>query len=162
MGHTETQLQVVIALGNAPTGDDFSTILRPTFQEEGPNDFCIDGLRLPKMIGGRPLTSGAKATIQVLANNEDGGGLYNVSVWCLGCCFWVVGWWTNGVEKCADITFTNMTLPQRKYNDNCKNSKGVQSSAMKDGQTMNANGTKVQGEGEFSPRSRVRGMEQDD
>lgn len=40
MGHTSAKVQVLMALGNDP-GSNFNITLAPTFQETGPDMFCI-------------------------------------------------------------------------------------------------------------------------
>jgi len=77
MGHTSTKVQVLIALGNNP-GSAFNTILVPTTQEDGPNNFCLGSVYVPSTIGGMTVTAGMNATIQVVSNGDPTGGLYNV------------------------------------------------------------------------------------
>ena len=75
MGHTSTNVQVLIGLGNDP-GDAFDTIVVPTFHENGPQNFCLGMVNLPSSLNA---TDGMNATIQVVTNGDDGpGGLYNV------------------------------------------------------------------------------------
>lgn len=78
MGHTASQVEVLIALGNDDT-TAFNTVLVPTLQEDGPNNFCLGAVRVPTTIGGVTLAAGMNATIQVVTNGDSGGGgLYNV------------------------------------------------------------------------------------
>lgn len=74
MGHTQTNVKVLLALGNDP-GSNFNITLRPMFQEEGPDDFCIGGLNVP---GNASELDGMNATIQVVSNGDPQGGLYTV------------------------------------------------------------------------------------
>ncbi|KAI9657466.1 MAG: hypothetical protein M1821_003148 [Bathelium mastoideum] len=101
MGHTSTNVQVLIAMGNDP-GDAFNTILVPTFHENGPQNFCLGSVNLPS---GMNVTEGMNATIQVVTNGDEGvsGGLYN----------------------CADITLTTTPLSSADFAKNCVNSTGV-------------------------------------
>jgi len=75
-GHTQTEIEVLLAIGNDP-GSAFNYILVPTFQEEGPGNFCLGGgaITLPS---GLNITDGTNATIQVITNGDPTGGLYNV------------------------------------------------------------------------------------
>ena len=77
MGHTSSNVQVLMALGNDP-GSNFNITLVPTFQEQGPQNFCIGGgaFTLPSSLN---ITAGTNATIQVVTNGDPSGGLYNVS-----------------------------------------------------------------------------------
>lgn len=77
MGHTDKLVQVNMALGNAPTGDDFTITIVPTFQERGPDDFCMGGVTVP---AGLNVTEGQNATIQVITNGDPEGGLYQVTL----------------------------------------------------------------------------------
>lgn len=75
--HTRTNFEVLIAMGNDPSGDDFHTVLVPTFFEQGPEDFCIGALtRFPDSLN---VTEGMNATLMVQANGDPNGGLYQVS-----------------------------------------------------------------------------------
>ena len=76
MEHTSVRGMVVLALGDAPTGDDFSIILKPVFQQTGPQDFCIGDVVLPSDLN---ITDGTQGTIQVITNGHDPNeGLYQV------------------------------------------------------------------------------------
>jgi hypothetical protein len=46
-----SQLQVLLALGNVP-GGNFNTVLVPTFQETGPENFCFGGCEDSGKLGG--------------------------------------------------------------------------------------------------------------
>ncbi|THY56708.1 hypothetical protein D6C98_03699 [Aureobasidium pullulans] len=106
MGHTSAKVQVLLALGNDP-GSNFNITLLPTFQEKGPQNFCIGAgaLQFPT---GLNITEGMNATIQVVTNGDPSGGLYN----------------------CADITFTSTQLSASDYSSHCSNSTGVTVSAL--------------------------------
>ncbi|KAG8629635.1 hypothetical protein KVT40_003500 [Elsinoe batatas] len=116
MGHTEYNVQVLLALGNEP-GSAFNYVLVPTFTQEGPDNFCIGGgaIQFPK---GLNITDGTNATIQVVTNGDSGGGLYN----------------------CADVTFTSTPLTTEEYGRNCQNSTGVETRPL-EGAARNANET---------------------
>lgn len=80
MGHTTTTVQALIALGNDP-GSAFNTVIVPTLQEHGPQNFCLGAVNVPAMIGGATVTAGMNATIQVVTDGDAGtGGLYNVGL----------------------------------------------------------------------------------
>ncbi|GAB7344943.1 hypothetical protein MBLNU457_3376t1 [Dothideomycetes sp. NU457] len=120
MGHTHTNIEVLIAMGNDP-GSNFDTIIVPTFSETGPNNFCMGAgaIHFPSNLN---ITEGMNATIQVITNGDPSGGLYN----------------------CADITFTSQTLSQSQYNANCMNSTGVTAAPLT-GAAVNANQTTESG-----------------
>jgi len=75
MGHTSARVQVLIAYGNNPTGDDFHTVLIPTVQETGPRNFCLGDVMVPMNTMSQ---AGMNATIMVVTNGDPSGGLYNV------------------------------------------------------------------------------------
>lgn len=78
MGHTSAKVQVLLGLGNDP-GSNFNITLMPTFQEEGPDNFCINGAAIHIPADALSLISeGTNATIQVVTNGDPNGGLYNV------------------------------------------------------------------------------------
>jgi len=99
MGHTQTNIKVLLALGNDP-GSSFNITLRPTFQQEGPRDFCIGELNVP---GNAEELDGMNATIQVLSNGDPTGGLYT----------------------CADVVLTSKQFSESEYSNNCKNSSAI-------------------------------------
>ncbi|KAG9515538.1 hypothetical protein KCV07_g7298, partial [Aureobasidium melanogenum] len=101
MGHTEAKVQVLMALGNDP-GINYDITLVPTFQEQGPQNFCM-GAGAIQFPAGLNITDGMNATIQVVTNGDPNGGLYN----------------------CADITFTSTPLTSAEYSADCQNSTGV-------------------------------------
>lgn len=67
--------EVLIAMGDDPSGDDFKTILVPTLSEAGKGDFCFGDIVIPSSLGAM---AGMNATIQVQTTG-DSGGLYAVS-----------------------------------------------------------------------------------
>ncbi|KAF2749078.1 hypothetical protein M011DRAFT_324733 [Sporormia fimetaria CBS 119925] len=95
MDHTQTRVQVLMALGEDP-GSNFNIVVRPTFAQEGLGDFCVGALSVPEGVN---VTDGTLATIQVVANGHADGGLY----------------------QCADVILTSEALSESDYNDNCKN-----------------------------------------
>lgn len=76
MEHTGVRGVVVLALGSAPTGGDYSIILKPLFTQTGPQDFCIGDVVIPSDLN---ITDGTQGTIQVVTNGDPNGGLYQVS-----------------------------------------------------------------------------------
>lgn len=106
MGHTETRVQVVLALGDNPAEDDFNIILVPTLLQQGPREFCLGDVEIRQRNEDRPainVEAGMNGTIQVITNGDPEGGLY----------------------ACADVTFVNEELSQEEYQVNCQNSTGV-------------------------------------
>jgi hypothetical protein len=124
MGHTSAKVQVLMALGNDP-GSNFNITLLPTFQEQGPQNFCI-GAGALQFPAGLNITAGMNATIQVVTNGDPNGGLYNVSY------SWVSRYEINRwlCFQCADITFTSTQLSSAEYSADCQNSTGVTASAL--------------------------------
>jgi len=102
MEHTEVKGQVTLALGNNP-GVNYDIVLKPTFQENGPESFCIGDVMIPTNLN---ITAGTNGTIQVLTNGDPNGGLY----------------------ACIDVTFTDTPLTTAQYNSHCTNSSGVSAS----------------------------------
>ena len=125
LGHTASKVQVVLALGDSPSGADFAHVLVPTLQENGPQNFCLGDVNIPRQLpggGNATAMNGMNGTLMVITGGDDPaeGGLYN----------------------CADITFTDTPLSQQDYNSHCTNSTGVRVSALPQEQAgMNANGT---------------------
>jgi len=103
MEHTGVTGMVVLALGATPTGDDYTIVLKPVFQQTGPEAFCIGDVMIPSDLN---ITDGTQGTIQVVTNGDPSGGLY----------------------QCADVTFTSAPLSQSDYDSNCRNSTGVSAS----------------------------------
>lgn len=75
LGHSENYVSVFLAIGNEP-GDSFNVTLWPTAHEQGPGDFCWQSIPIPENL---TIEEGTNATIQLITNAHDGGGLYNVS-----------------------------------------------------------------------------------
>ncbi|KIW17385.1 hypothetical protein PV08_04579 [Exophiala spinifera] len=116
MEHDRTVVQMLLALGNQP-GDSFDITLEQTFQQQGLGDFCLPTVKIP---AGLNITDGTNGTLQVITDNEAGGGLY----------------------ICADLTFTSdptiQSLPSA-----CKNGTGV--TAFPLSAIVNANATNGDG-----------------
>jgi hypothetical protein len=74
MGHDENAVQVLLGLGDDP-GNNFNITLVPTFRQEGLGEFCLKEIPLPSDLG---IKDGMNATLQVVANGDPNGGLYNV------------------------------------------------------------------------------------
>ncbi|KAL9091003.1 MAG: hypothetical protein Q9159_001629 [Coniocarpon cinnabarinum] len=112
---------------NNPQPQDFTTLLMPTIQERGPQDFCLGGIMIPENVSGTngTLMPGMNGTLQLQTNGDPSGGLY----------------------QCADITFVAASS-YRFDSANCKNSTGVNAQAVQsDEQGRAANGTAYGGEG---------------
>lgn len=122
MEHTSTNVEVLIALGNDPSGADYHTVLVPTFYEQGPQNFCLGDVTFP---GSLNVTEGQNATIQVQTNGDPDGGLYAVSSWSV-----VSAVFANMNSQCIDITFTSTRLSSSEYSAHCTNSTGVHVSAL--------------------------------
>ncbi|KAI1977035.1 hypothetical protein LOZ53_002498 [Ophidiomyces ophidiicola] len=100
MGHDQSAVQVLMALGTDP-GSNFNITLKPTFRQVGLGDFCIPGISLDRDVLGVDPIENMNATIQVVTNGDPKGGLYN----------------------CADIVFSSRAnLPDA---GKCKNGTGV-------------------------------------
>ncbi|KAH8601431.1 hypothetical protein B0O99DRAFT_501764 [Bisporella sp. PMI_857] len=102
MGHSQSDIQVTLGLGNDP-GTAFNYVLKPTFTETGLGGFCFS-IAGASTLAGVNITEGTNATIQVLTNGDPEGGLYN----------------------CADITFSASAVAVG--SDVCKNNTGVTAS----------------------------------
>ncbi|KAL4898754.1 hypothetical protein BDV59DRAFT_9586 [Aspergillus ambiguus] len=100
MGHDETALEVLLALGNDP-GSNFNITLKPTFRVEGLGSFCISSIELDSSVLGTNLTDGMNATVQVQSNGDPSGGLYS----------------------CADIQFSASATSSEP--SSCKNGTGI-------------------------------------
>lgn len=73
--HTESKIQVILALGDNPSGDDFVYVMRETFYEQGPEEFCIGMVSPPASAN---VSEGTKGTISVITSGDSSGGLYQV------------------------------------------------------------------------------------
>ncbi|KAL9059345.1 MAG: hypothetical protein Q9162_001214 [Coniocarpon cinnabarinum] len=125
--HTASLITAAFALGNNPQPQDFTTLLMPTVQERGPQNFCLGGIMIPENVSGTngTLMPGMNGTLQLQTNGDPSGGLY----------------------QCADITFVAASS-YRFDSANCKNSTGVNAQAVQsDEQGRAANGTAYGGEG---------------
>lgn len=78
MEHTSVRGEVILALGNDPSGGDFSIVLKSPFAETGPDSFCIGGVTIP---AGVNITEGQNATLMVTTNGDPSGGLYQVHIY---------------------------------------------------------------------------------
>lgn len=77
LGHAQTAVEVVLALGNDP-GENFNVTLEPTFRVEGLGSFCLPDITFDQKKLGVNLTDGMNATVQVQSNGDPTGGLYSV------------------------------------------------------------------------------------
>jgi nascent polypeptide-associated complex subunit beta len=75
MHHSQTRIAVYLAIGDNP-GSNYSIVLRPQFQRDGPGNFCLGQVNIPSNLN---ITAGTNATIQVVTNGDPDGGLYQVS-----------------------------------------------------------------------------------
>lgn len=75
LGHPQTNVAVYMAIGDNP-GSGFSIVAKKQFMVEGLGDFCMGSVAVPEGVN---VTSGTKATIQVITNAHGEGGLYQVS-----------------------------------------------------------------------------------
>ena len=78
MHHTQTDVEVLIALGSNP-GVNYNIVMRPTFLQQGLGNFCVGMVSVPSSVN---ITEGMPATIQVVSNGDEAGsgGLYQVRV----------------------------------------------------------------------------------
>lgn len=75
LGHPQTNVAVYMAIGDNP-GNGFNIVLKQQLTVDGLGDFCFGDIRLPE---GLNVSDGTKATIQVITNAHESGGLYQVS-----------------------------------------------------------------------------------
>ncbi|KAG9185882.1 hypothetical protein G6011_07213 [Alternaria panax] len=123
MEHPQTNVAVYMAIGDNP-GDGFSIVAQQQLQVSGLGDFCLGSVAVP---AGLNVSDGTKASIQVVTNSHEAGGLY----------------------QCADVTLVNNA--QINLNDNCKNQTGM--SVTQENISGNPNGTST----EASPSSATSG-----
>lgn len=101
MGHAETAVEILLALGNQP-GSNYNITLKPTFRVEGLGAFCVPSIIFDEDILGTNITDGMNATVQVQSNGDPTGGLYAVSA-----------------PECIVLTFrkseTDRLCPVRRY-----------------------------------------------
>lgn len=95
LGHPQTNVAVYMAIGDDP-GSAFSIKMQPNTMITGLGDFCFGSVSVP---AGLNVTEGTKASIQVVTNNHESGGLF----------------------QCADVTLVNTPLSSSDYSNNCKN-----------------------------------------
>ncbi|KAF9884475.1 hypothetical protein FE257_001736 [Aspergillus nanangensis] len=100
MGHAETALDVLLALGDDP-GSNFNITLKSLFRVEGLGAFCVPSISFDESVVGVKLADGMNATVQVQSNGDPSGGLY----------------------ACADIQFSSKTTGDQP--SSCKNNTGV-------------------------------------
>ena len=77
LGHSQTAVEVLLALGDDP-GQNFNVTVQPTFRVEGLGAFCLSDIKFDGEKLGVNLTDGANATVQVQTNGDPTGGLYAV------------------------------------------------------------------------------------
>ncbi|KAL1792569.1 hypothetical protein ACET3X_009076 [Alternaria dauci] len=123
MEHPQTNVAVYMAIGDNP-GDGFNIVAQQQLQVSGLGDFCLGSVAVP---AGLNVSDGTRATIQVVTNNHEAGGLY----------------------QCADVTLVNNA--QINFNDNCKNQTGM--SVTQENISGNPNGTST----DESPSSATSG-----
>jgi nascent polypeptide-associated complex subunit beta len=75
MEHPQTNVAVYMAIGDNP-GDGFSIVAKQQLTVDGLGDFCFGSVSVP---AGLNVSDGTKASIQVVSNNHESGGLYQVS-----------------------------------------------------------------------------------
>jgi hypothetical protein len=75
MEHPQTNVAVYMAIGDNP-GDGFSIVAKQQLTVDGLGDFCLGSVSVP---AGLNVSDGTKASIQVVSNNHESGGLYQVS-----------------------------------------------------------------------------------
>ncbi|KAB2103817.1 hypothetical protein AG0111_0g8111 [Alternaria gaisen] len=111
MEHPQTNVAVYMAIGDNP-GDGFSIVAQQQLQVSGLGDFCLGSVAVP---AGLNVSDGTKASIQVVTNNHEAGGLY----------------------QCADVTLVNNA--QINFSEDCKNQTGM--SVTQENISGNPNGT---------------------
>ncbi|KAB8231938.1 hypothetical protein ETB97_004825 [Aspergillus alliaceus] len=120
MGHAQTAVEVLLALGNDP-GTNYNITLHPTFRVEGLGSFCLPNVTFEESVVGVKLTEGMNATLQVQSNGDPSGGLY----------------------ACADIQFTNTDYSEP---SSCSNNTGVKATSFpEDAAKRNANESTADG-----------------
>jgi len=123
MGHDQSAVQVLLALGSDPESH-FNITLIQTFRQVGLGSFCLPNVPITAAMLGAPLIDGLNATLQVVTNGDPKGGLYN----------------------CADLTFSS-TAPQLSRPSDCVNGTGVTAVAFSgDAAKRNANASTPNGQ----------------
>jgi hypothetical protein len=79
MGHSQTAVEVLLALGSNP-GNNYNITLVKTFQVTGLGEFCLPHVEFSADTLGVNITDGMNATLQVQSNGDPSGGLYAVSL----------------------------------------------------------------------------------
>ncbi|KAH9865165.1 hypothetical protein IAQ61_009112 [Plenodomus lingam] len=79
LGHPQTNVAVYMAIGDDP-GSAFSIKMQPNTMITGLGDFCFGSVSVP---AGLNVTEGTKASIQVVTNNHESGGLFQASHQCV-------------------------------------------------------------------------------
>lgn len=72
--HPQTNIAVYMAIGDNP-GSGFSIVARQQLTVDGLGNFCFGSINLPSSVN---VSDGTKASIQVVTNNHESGGLYQV------------------------------------------------------------------------------------
>ncbi|KAJ5203748.1 uncharacterized protein N7498_004627 [Penicillium cinerascens] len=129
MGHIQSAVEVLIALGSEP-GDSYNITLVPTFQVNGLGAFCLPHVDFSEALLGVNITDGMNATVQVQTNGDPSGGLY----------------------ACADVQFSSSVT----YSEpsSCKNNTNVAASAFPSSSAQrNANESTAEGAAQGSSGS---------
>jgi hypothetical protein len=147
MGHTQTAVEILIALGSEP-GDNYNVTLVPTFQINGLGAFCLPHVDFSEALLGANITDGMNATVQVQSNGDPTGGLYAVS---FHLDIFFVREYTNCFQ-CADVQFSSSVT----YSEpsSCKNNTNVVASAFSGAAAQrNANESTAEGAAQGSSGS---------
>jgi hypothetical protein len=75
MGHPQTNVAVYMAIGDNP-GSGFSIVAKQQLTVEGLGNFCLGSVSVP---AGLNVSDGTLASIQVVSNAHEAGGLFQVS-----------------------------------------------------------------------------------
>ncbi|OCL11479.1 hypothetical protein AOQ84DRAFT_188204 [Glonium stellatum] len=116
MHHTQTDVEVLIALGSDP-GVNYNIVMRPTFLQQGLGNFCVGMVSVPSGVN---ITEGMPATIQVVSNGDEAG--------------------SGGLYQCADVTLTLTPLSSSDYSSHCANGTGITTQSISNS-NVNANET---------------------
>ena len=96
--HTRTNVSVLIAIKDDP-GSSFSVFMRTSITVEGLGSFCLDMIKVPT---GVQWLVGNEATIQIVTNGDQDGGLYQVS-FALDTSG-IRSWTSNSIRVAYDLT----------------------------------------------------------
>ncbi|GMF74212.1 hypothetical protein AFCA_005594 [Aspergillus flavus] len=147
MGHSQTAVEVLLALGNDP-GTNFNITLHPTFRVEGLGAFCLPNVTFDESIVGVKLTDGMNATLQVQSNGDPSGGLYAVHPRSINP---HVVYGADVSFQCADIQFTDVDYSAP---SSCSNNTGVKATSFTgDAAKRNANESTADGEAQSGSSS---------